>query len=152
IIPLHGRTVWTMVAVALLLSFFIKGVCDYFGNYLVSYAGFASVTKLRNAVFDKVLKQGAEFFEAHSTGQLMSSIMNDVDRARLAPSQSPSALLRQFSAPAVLLFVLFSRDWRLSLLCLTILPAVMLPTVRLGRRIRRTSRGTQDRQAELNQI
>src|SRR5262249_41546549 len=44
------------------------------------------------------------------------------------------------------------RDWRLSLLCLTILPAVMLPTMRLGRRIRRTSRGTQDRQAELNQI
>src|SRR5215471_6674849 len=53
IIPLHGRTVWTMVAVALLLSFFIKGVCDYFGNYLVSYAGYASVTRLRNAVFDK---------------------------------------------------------------------------------------------------
>src|SRR5207244_3135619 len=66
LLPLHGRSVWTMVAAALLLSFFIKGVCDYVGNYLVSYAGFTSVTKLRNAVFDKVLKQGAEFFEAHS--------------------------------------------------------------------------------------
>ena len=40
----------------------------------------------------------------------------------------------------------------LAVVSLTILPAVMLPTTRIGRRIRRTSRGTQDRQAELNQI
>jgi subfamily B ATP-binding cassette protein MsbA len=152
ILPMHGRTVWTMVAVALLLSFFIKGVCDYVGNYLVSYAGFAGVTRLRNAVFDKVLKQGAEFFEAHSTGQLMSSIMNDVDKVQVATSQILADLLRQLFSAAFLLFVLFSRDWRLALACLIVLPTVMLPTVRLGKRIRRTSRGTQERQAELNQI
>src|ERR1039458_4771617 len=68
-----------MIATALLLAFFTKGLCDYLGNYLVSYAGFASVTRLRNAVFDKVLKQDAEFFEAHSTGQLMSFVMDDIN-------------------------------------------------------------------------
>jgi len=152
ILPLHGRSVWTMVAIAMLLTFFIKGVCDYFGNYLVSYAGFASVTRLRNAIFDKVLKQGAEFFEAHSTGQLMSSIMNDVDKVQVATSQILADLLRQLFAAVFLLVVLFSRDWRLALACLIVLPAVMLPTMRMGKRIRRTSRGTQERQAELNQI
>jgi subfamily B ATP-binding cassette protein MsbA len=152
ILPIHGRGVWTMVATALLLAFFIKGVCDYVGNYLVSYAGFASVARLRNAVFDKVLKQGAEFFEAHSTGQLMSSIMNDVDKVQVATSQILADLLRQWFTAVALLFVLFSNDWRLALACLIVLPAVMLPTVRLGKRIRRTSRSTQDRQAELNQI
>jgi ATP-binding cassette, subfamily B, bacterial MsbA len=150
ILPL--KSPWTIVATALLLAFFVKGICDYLGNYLVSYAGYAGVTRLRNAVFDKVLKQGAEFFEAHSTGQLMSSIMNDVDKVQVATSQILADLLRQFFSAAVLLFVLFSRDWRLSLLCLIVLPAVMAPTMRLGKRIRRTSRGTQDRQAELNQI
>jgi subfamily B ATP-binding cassette protein MsbA len=152
ILPLHGRSVWTMVAIALLLSFFVKGACDYLGNYLVSYAGFASVTRLRNAVFDEVLKQGAEFFEAHSTGQLMSSIMNDVDKVQVATSQILADLLRQIFSAVFLLLVLFSRDWRLALACLVVLPAVMLPTMRMGKRIRRTSRGTQDRQAELNQI
>jgi len=152
IVPVHVEGVWTLVAIALLLCFLIKGICDYAGNYLVSYAGFASVTKLRNAIFDKVLKQGAEFFEAHSTGQLMSSIMNDVDKVQVATSQILADLLRQLFSAVFLLFVLFSRDWRLSMLCLVALPAVMLPTMRLGKRIRRTSRGTQERQAELNQI
>src|SRR4249920_3539567 len=150
-IPFRGSA-WTMIATALLLAFFTKGLCDYLGNYLVSYAGFASVTKLRNAVFDKVLKQGAEFFEAHSTGQLMSSIMNDVDKVQVATSQILADLLRQFFSAVFLLYVLFSNDPRLALICLVVVPAVMLPTMRMGRRIRRTSRNTQERQAEINQI
>ena len=151
IMPFRGSA-WTMIATALLLAFFTRGVCDYLGNYLVSYAGFASVTRLRNAVFDKVLKQGAEFFEAHSTGQLMSSIMNDVDKVQVATSQILADLLRQFFVAVFLLYGILSIDWRLALICLVVVPAVMLPTMRLGRRIRRTSRGTQERQAELNQI
>ncbi len=45
-----------------------------------------------------------------------------------------------------------SNDWKLALVSLTVLPFVVLPTTRIGQRIRRTSRRTQDRQAELNQI
>ena len=150
-LPFRGSA-WTLIATALLLAFFLKGFCDYMGNYLVSYAGYASVTRLRNAVFDKVLRQGAEFFEAHSTGQLMSSIMNDVDKVQVATSQILADLLRQFFAAVFLLYVLFSNDPWLALICLVVVPAVMLPTMRMGKRIRRTSRGTQERQADLNQI
>jgi subfamily B ATP-binding cassette protein MsbA len=141
-----------MVGVAIVLVFLVKGICDYLGNYLISYAGFSSVTDLRNAVFDKVLKQGAEFFEAHSTGQLMSSIMNDVDKVQLATSQMLADFLRQLFSAIALAFVVMSNDWRLAAVSLTVLPFVILPTRQIGRRIRRTSRRTQDRQADLNQI
>ena len=152
IIPIHSRGIWFMVAAAILLSFLVKGVCDYLGNYLISYAGFSSVTDLRNAVFKKVLKQGAQFFEAHSTGQLMSSIMNDVDKVQVATSQILADFLRQVFAAFFLTIVLVSNDWQLAVISLVALPAVMIPTTRIGRRIRRTSRSTQDRQGELNQI
>jgi subfamily B ATP-binding cassette protein MsbA len=146
------RTPWTTVSICIVLVFLVKGVCDYFGNYLISYAGFSSIMDLRNAVFQKVLKQGAQFFEAHSTGQLMSSIMNDVDKVQLATSQMLADFLRQLFSAIALTIVVMSSDWKLALVSLTILPFVMLPTRQIGRRIRRTSRGTQDRQAELNQI
>jgi subfamily B ATP-binding cassette protein MsbA len=152
IIPLEHRGVLVVVAVAIVSVFFIKGVCDYLGNYLVSYAGYSSVTDLRNEVFEKVLKQGAEFFEAHSTGQLMSSIMNDVDKVQVATSQILADLLRQSFAAMASIFVCVSLDPQLTAISLVVLPAVMLPTTRIGRRIRRTSRSTQERQAELNQI
>ncbi len=94
-VPSYIHNVWTMVAFAILAVFLIKGVCDYFGNYLVNYVGFSAVTNLRDEVFDKVLKQGAEFFESHSTGRLMSSIMNDIDKVQLATSHILADLLRQ---------------------------------------------------------
>jgi len=152
LVPLHNRTIWTMVAVAIVAVFLIKGLCDYLGNYLISYSGFSSVTDLRNAVFDKVVKQDAQFFGSRSTGQLMSSIMNDVDKVQVATSQIMADFLRQIFAAIALLTVLVSNDWKLALVSLAVLPAVMLPTTRIGRRIRRISRRTQDRQAELNQI
>ncbi len=152
IIPLHNRTVWTLVGVAIVAVFLIKGVCDYIGNYLISYAGYSSVTDLRNAVFDKVLRHGAEFFEAHSTGQLMSSLMNDIDRVQLATSQMLADFLRQSFSAIAFGFVVLSNDWRLAVVSLTVLPFVLWPTRLIGRGIRRTSRRTQDRQADLNQI
>jgi subfamily B ATP-binding cassette protein MsbA len=59
---------------------------------------------------------------------------------------------RQLFSAVALLFVLVSTDWKLAAVSLTILPAVMAPVLRIGRRIRSTSRGAQDRQADLNQI
>jgi len=82
----------------------------------------------------------------------MSSIMNDVDKVQVATSQIMADFLRQFFAASALIFLLFSNDWKLALISLLVLPAVMLPTTRIGKRIRRISRGTQERQAELNQI
>ena len=43
-------------------------------------------------------------------------------------------------------------DWRLALVSLTVLPFVLVPTMRLGKRIRRTTRRAQDDAAELNQV
>ena len=152
IVPSRISNIFTMVAFAILAVFFTKGICDYFGNYLVSYAGFSAVMDLRNRIFDKVLKQGAEFFEQHSTGKLMSSIMNDVDKVQVATSQILADLLRQTFSAIALAFVVMSNDWKLALVSLTVLPFVIIPTTRIGRRIRRTSRRTQDKQAELTQI
>jgi subfamily B ATP-binding cassette protein MsbA len=152
LVPLHGRSIWFMVAFALIAAFLIKGICDYAGNYFISYAGFSSVTDLRTAVFEKVLRKGAAFFEMQSTGKLMSSIMNDIDRVQLATAQMLADFFRQFFTAAGLLFVLITKDWKLAAVSLTILPAIMIPVGRIGKRIRRTSRGAQDRQAELNQI
>src|SRR5690348_13384919 len=74
IAPSSIHNVWTMVAFAILVVFAVKGICDYLANYMINYVGCSAVTDLRNTVFAKVLRHGSQFFEAHSTGRLMSSI------------------------------------------------------------------------------
>ncbi len=152
IVPSWIHNVGTMVAFGILAAFFTKGACDYAGNYLVSYVGFSAVTDLRNIVFDKVLRHGAQFFESHTTGKLMSSIMNDIEKIQVATSHILADLLRQAFVVLGLLFVVMHKDWKLGIASLTILPFVLLPTVRIGKRIRRTTRKAQDETAELSQI
>jgi subfamily B ATP-binding cassette protein MsbA len=151
-VPPFIHNTGTMIMVAVFVVFLLKGICDYFGNYLVNYVGFSAVTNLRDTVFEKVQKQGAEFFEAQSTGKLMSSIMNDIDKVQVAISHILADFLRQLFTAVCLVFVVVGKDWRLALLSVVVLPFVILPTRRIGRRIRGTSRRTQERQGELNQI
>ncbi|MEP7352643.1 MAG: ABC transporter ATP-binding protein [Acidobacteriota bacterium] len=143
---------WTMIAVAILVSLAIKGICDYIANFLVNYVGFAAVTDLRQDVFDRVVHQDAHFFEANSTARVMSSIMNDLDKIQVALSHILADLLRQSFTAIALLAVVLRTDWRLAIFSITVLPFVLVPTVQLGRRIRRSTRGAQDDTAELNQV
>ncbi len=143
---------WSMMAFAIVGAFLLNGICDYFGNYLVNFAGFSAVTNLKNDVFDKVQRQGAEFFESQSMGKLMSSIMNDTDKVQVALSHILADLLRQSFAAIGLLLVVIGKDWQLALFSLTTVPLVIVPVTKIGRRIRRTSRSTQDRQGEMTQL
>jgi ATP-binding cassette, subfamily B, bacterial MsbA len=152
LVPSNVNNVWTMVAIGILLVFVVKGIGDYFGNYLVNYVGLSSITDLRQAVFQKVLQQDAAFFESHATGRLMSSIMTDIERIQGATSQVLADLLRRVFSVVFLVYVLIDKDWKLAVASLVMLPLVGVPTSRIGKRIRKTTRKAQDQAAELNQI
>jgi len=150
--PASVHNVWTMVAAGILAVFLVKGLCDYFANYLINYVGYSAVTDLRQTVFDRVLHQDAQFFEANSTARVMSSIMNDLEKIQVALSHILADWLRQSFTALGLLLVVLQTDWKLAIVALTVLPFVLVPTLRLGRRIRRTTRSAQDATAELNQV
>jgi subfamily B ATP-binding cassette protein MsbA len=150
--PSGVHNIASMVAIAILVIFAVKGICDYLANYLINYAGFSAVTDLRNTVFEKVLRHDAQFFEQHSTGRLMSSIMNDIEKIQVAISHILADLLRQSFVVVFLLFVVLRKDWKLAVVSLVVMPLIFVPMARLGRRIRGTSRRAQDQAAEVNEI
>ncbi len=145
------HNVWTMVALGILSVFLIKGLADYGANYLINFVGLGAVTDLRQRVFDHVLRQDSRFFELNATGRLMSSIMNDIEKIQVATSHMLADWLRQSFSALFLLLVLLQHDWKLAVVSLTLFPFVLVPTARIGRRLRRTTRTAQDRAAELNQ-
>ena len=150
--PSSIHNVFTIVAISILVVFALRGICDYLGDYLTNLVGFSAVKDLRNEVFDKVLRHGAAFFESTSTGRLMSSIMNDIDKIQVASSDMFADVLRQIFSVIGLTLVIFATDWKLALFSIALFPFVLVPTARLGKRIRRRSRRTQDAVGELNQV
>jgi subfamily B ATP-binding cassette protein MsbA len=151
-VPGGIHNIWTMVAFGILLCVLAKGICEYFGNYLINMVGLSTVMDLRQNVFDHVMKQDAHFFENQSTGRIMSSIMNDADKIQTAVSTMLADWLSRVFTLFALLIAMISIDWRLSAISLLVVPVVGGLTAKLGRKIRRTTRYAQDRAADLNQI
>src|SRR5271155_931081 len=96
LIPSHFQNPWTMVAFALVAATILKGIFDYAGTYLVNYAGFGMITDLRDDLYNAILRSSAAFFTRHTTGTLLSTIVNDIEKVQYAMSSVLSEFLQQF--------------------------------------------------------
>src|SRR5689334_4432815 len=124
IVPPFVHNIWTMVAVGILMCFIAKGVCDYLGNDLVNWVGISAIMDLRQEVYDRVLRQDAQFFEDQTTGRIMSSIMSDIDKIQVSVSTMLADWLRQMFTAFFLLLAMITIDWKLSLISLIVFPVV----------------------------
>jgi subfamily B ATP-binding cassette protein MsbA len=151
-VPSQFHNAWTIVAYALVASTVLKGICDYVGTYLVNHAGFGMITNLRNDLYNSVLRRSAAFFQKHTTGTLISTIINDIERVQYAMSSVLAEFLQQmftfvFIAVAV---VILGRD--LAWVLLLFIPGIIFSAVRIGRRVRSTTRTGQDQLADVQNI
>ena len=130
----------------------LKGLCDFTASYLVNYAGFAAVRDIRNQMYGVVLNQSPAFFQAKHTGELISSLVSDIERIQSACSHFLADLMRQCFTLVALLFVLLQHDPLLTAACVVFVPFVLLPASRIGKRLRGFSRKAQDHLARLVKI
>ena len=110
------------------------------------------VRDLRNELFRHILEQSAGFFGRRTSGQLMSHITNDVNQVQNAVSETVGDLIREGLALLGYTVALFYLDYRLALVVVTGAPVVVYPLVRLGQRIRRTSRRSQEQLEHLSHV
>ena len=146
------HNVWTVVSIALLVVFFAKAVAEFGGGLLIQAIGHSAITDLRNQLYAKLIRQPIGFFQHQPAGRLISTVINDVERARLALSEYLADVFRQSFSLLVFLAVLLKIDWRMAVASMLLLPVVVWPVGKLGRRIRRSVANSQDRLGELSQI
>ena len=152
LVPSHFHNAWAVVAYALIASALVKSVCDYTGTYLVNYAGFGMITDMRNDLYDAVLRRSVSFFQKHSTGMLLSTIINDIERVQYAMSTIMADFLQQFFTLLAMTCVAVSFGGRLSWVLLLFVPVVISSARRIGRSVRTTTRTGQDKLAEIQNI
>lgn len=152
LVPSHFHNAWTVVAYALVCSAILKSVCDYLGTYLVNYAGFGMITDLRNDLYNAVLRRSVAFFQKHTTGTLLSTLINDIERVQMAMSTVLSEMLQQFFTLVWTIVVVILMGGKLSWVLLLFVPVVISSARRIGRSVRTTTRKGQDKLAEIQNI
>jgi subfamily B ATP-binding cassette protein MsbA len=141
-----------LMAAGIVGLYLVKGVGSYVSSYLMAYVGQRVVMDLRNALYTHILGQSAGFFAHRTTGQLMSRVNNDVGQVQQVVSETIGDLARESLAVLGYLVLLFYLDPRLATVCLTGAPLVIYPLLRLGHRVRRTTRRSQEALETLSHL
>jgi len=151
-VPSHFQNPWTVVAYALVAATVLKGICDYAGTYLVNYGGFGMITDLRNDLYDSILRRSAAFFHRYTTGTLVSTVVNDVERVQYAMSSVLAEFLQQFFTFIFTALVVVALGRRFAWVLLLFIPVIIYSAGKIGRRVRHTTRRGQDKLADIQNI
>ena len=112
--------------------------------YLVTRLGERVVADIRRALFDRVIGMSPVFFERIMTGEVLSRITTDTTLILSVIGSSVSVALRNLLMLAGGIALLLITNAKLTGLVLLLVPAVIVPIVVLGRRLRGLSRENQD--------
>jgi subfamily B ATP-binding cassette protein MsbA len=150
--PSRFHNVWPVFTISLIVIFFCKALAEYLGSNQIQRVGQAAVTDLRNQVYARLIRQPIGFFQHHPTGRLISTVINDVERVRLALGEYVADIFQKGFTFLVFVAVMFYLNWKMALGAAVLLPLVILPANKFGGKIRRTAESSQTRLADLSQI
>ena len=139
-------------ALALVGIFVLRGVFFFVASYCSAWVSNRVVLDLRAAMFNRMVRLPAAFFDERSSGALMSKIAYDVAGVTSAATSVVTVLVRDSLAVAGLLAWLMYINWKLTLVALAVGPLVSLVVKLFSKRLRAMSRGAQEAMGSLSHV
>jgi ATP-binding cassette subfamily B protein len=136
-----------------LLLLLAAGVFAAFASlrfYLVGWIGERVVADIRSAVYQRVIRMDPAFFEVTRTGEVLSRLTTDTTLIQSLSGSGLSILLRSTVSFLGSLVLLLLTSLKLALIIFALIPAVLVPMLLFGRRVRGLSRASQDRIADTS--
>ena len=141
------------VAVAELGALFLlQGLLTTGHSYLTAFIGQRVTADFRTTLFGHLQTLSVSFFARRRTGELISRLMNDVGSLQQVMTDAPIDAAKQVVTLVGGLAILFLMNWRLCLLILVLLPAIVLVARLFGRRLKALSTRAQDETARASTI
>lgn len=141
---------------AIILVYALKEAGRYAQAYYTSYIGQDIIRRFRDRVLENLLTLDMDFFHKYRSGELISRIINDIERIRQVVSSMIPEFFMQIITILGLLSVVLYQSFYLSIFALIIMPLAIYPLSKLAKRMKKISLGSQEKvsdlTAKLNQI
>lgn len=141
-----------LIPVVVFAVFLVRGLFDYFSNYLMADVGMRAIRRIRDQLYEKIVNLSLDFFSKGRTGELMSRIMNDVGFIQGGITDVIIDLVKQ---PLVILLnipMVFFWGGPLALYAVLIFPLVLIPIAMFGKKLRKLTKRMQERTADILSI
>jgi len=140
------------IAIGIILLFLFKGLFGFLQSYLMSDIGQLIVRDIRVKLYTKLQSLSLEYFTHKRGGELMSRITNDVKLVENAASYGTTDLIYQSLQVVIFLFVTFFIYLKLALISIILVPLITFPIIKVGKALRKLSRRSQEKMADINSL
>ena len=138
------------VMAVMIAAYILKGVCYYFITVLGHRMGVYVEADMRRAAFNHIQKLSFSFFDHNRTGALMSRITSDLFEITELAHHGPEDILISCLTIVGALAVMFTIEWRLSLVLAVTLPLLIAFTLSRRVRMKRANLEVKRKTAEIN--
>ncbi|MDF0605917.1 lipid A export permease/ATP-binding protein MsbA [Neisseriaceae bacterium TC5R-5] len=140
------------VPLAIIGVFLLRGLSSFVNEYTASWLTGHLVQTLRQQMFTKLLTLPVAYYDDQQSGRLVSRISYDVNQVTEAGFNVITVTVKDGVTALGLLGLLLYIDWRLTLICLVVLPAVTVCMRLVGTRLRGLARQNQQHMAQMTQV
>lgn len=138
-----------LVIVAILVIFLIRGITTFGHRYLMGYMGQRVITDLRGTLYRHLQKLSVAYYDRRRTGEIMSNLTNDISALQTAIVDNFVSLVQEGSIFIGSFVSMIYLQWKLTVLCLIIVPLVTGTIRFFGRKLHNSGRTVQERLADV---
>ncbi|MDZ5713166.1 ABC transporter ATP-binding protein [Jeotgalibacillus haloalkalitolerans] len=138
---------WLVAAIAIV--FIVQALIDGGSTYLLGYTGQVVVARLREQMWEKMIRLPVSYYDQKASGESVSRVVNDTGIVKDLISQHFPQFITGIITIIGAVIILLVMDWRMTLLMLISVPVTVGIMIPLGRQMSKISRGLQDETADF---
>ncbi len=146
------ETLFWMFPIVVIIALLVKNIFVFIYQYLMSDLSQAIMRDIRYQLYAKIQNLSLDYFSKKRTGELIARITNDVNVVENAVSYGLTDLFRQSFMIMMFVLIAFSIYPQAALIMFIVFPLIGIPMAKIGRRLRKISKGTQEKMADINTL
>lgn len=143
----HGLLMTALVFLGVMIA---RGVIQYLNTYLTQWVGQRTIFDLRMQVFEHLQRLGLRFFDKNPIGRLITRVTNDIEVLNEMFSSGIVMVFSDVFTIVGILYFMFSMNWQLALVSLSVLPLLFYGTFLFRRKAREAYREVRLQIARIN--
>ncbi|APV49649.1 lipid A export permease/ATP-binding protein MsbA [Betaproteobacteria bacterium GR16-43] len=139
----RNRELAILLPLAVIAVFVVSGVASFTSGYMSQWVSNKVILDLRGLMFAKLLRLPPAWFDEATSARLVTKFTNDVTNIAAASTSVLTVIVRDTVTIIALISILIYSNWRLTLIALAVIPPTALVVRIFGKRLRATSRASQ---------
>lgn len=141
-----------IIAISVLLLFLVKGFFAFWQGYLMSDIGQKVIRDIRFLLYEKLQVLSLDYYSQKRSGELISRITNDVRIIENAVSYGFTDLIFQSFQVVLFTFLVFFIYFKLAIVAIALFVLVSFPMIKIGKALKKLSKGSQEKMADINTL